>query len=75
MKNLWHTLTIEKTFEKVDSSVTGLTPNQILERQNKYGKNKLIEKKKKANHSVPTQVHRLHDHNLADCCSYCRHRR
>ena len=47
MKNLWHTLTIEKTFEKVDSSATGLTPNQILERQNKYGKNKLIEKKKR----------------------------
>jgi Ca2+-transporting ATPase len=47
MKNLWHTLTIEKIFEKVDSSATGLTPNQILERQNKYGKNKLIEKKKR----------------------------
>ena len=46
-KNIWHTLDIEKVFEKIGSSKTGLTIDQISDRQKQFGKNKLIEKRKR----------------------------
>ena len=47
MKHTWHTLSIEEVTEKLNSSVSGLSLVQLLEREKKYGKNKLIEKKKR----------------------------
>ena len=46
-KRIWHTIDIEKVFEKTTSSTTGLSTEEVTNRQIKYGKNKLIEKKKR----------------------------
>ena len=47
MKHAWHTLSIQEVTEKLNSSVSGLSLVQLLEREKQYGKNKLIEKKKR----------------------------
>lgn len=46
-KRIWHTFDIEKVFEKTTSSTSGLSSEEVINRQIKYGKNKLIEKRKR----------------------------
>ena len=41
----WHTLKIEEVFKKLNSSVSGLSSQEALSRQEKFGLNKLPEKK------------------------------
>lgn len=43
----WHRLTIEKVFEHTDSSAKGLNTSVAEKKKEEYGKNELIEKKKK----------------------------
>jgi Ca2+-transporting ATPase len=48
MKYTWHTLNTQEVIKKINSSITGLSPVQLLEREKQYGKNRLIEKKKRS---------------------------
>ncbi len=47
MKNLWHKLSIADVFKKTNSSELGLHQHEVGLRLEKYGPNKLVEKKKR----------------------------
>ena len=43
MTNPWHTLTVEETLEKLNSSKEGLSPEEAERRLEEYGPNQLEE--------------------------------
>ena len=43
---MWHALPIEKVFEMLNSSIDGLSEDEVKKRQKVYGKNRIIIKKK-----------------------------
>ncbi len=46
-KRFWHTLNIQKVFENTHSNESGLTAGQAQQHLKEYGKNKLVEKRKR----------------------------
>ena len=48
MKTQWHALKVQEVLENLSSSEAGLKSSEIYARQNQYGKNQLVEKRKKS---------------------------
>ena len=46
---MFHNLSIKEVFDKVQSSINGLSSNEAYKRLEKNGKNELTEKRKKSN--------------------------
>jgi magnesium-transporting ATPase (P-type) len=60
MKNLWHKLSIADVFKKTNSSELGLHQHEVGLRLEKYGPNKLVEKKKRKP-ITPRHHHQKHE--------------